>query len=316
MKAKKNISIEEQLKRAAAGATTEGSTTFKNMISTDEQPINEPTFTQSPKPTFAKTVFITNNQEDIQEPPQEHVQETPQQVAPPVHKETLQQPIAQQFYTEPPQQFYTPPKNEPTYEPAITSELNSQDRFNSMQQNQKTFYNEPTQETYTYEQSKYNNSHYDTPLNNGNLNIQNVSMIIEMADIYRGLDRQVQEIIKRFIKVNKELTSNNPKDLSNILLGIINVSSKERMGLNDLISLKTEERTSRAFSMVALNSERLKAVQDLVLLFNSSYCPKQNMDINSNKILFCRELEIGIDSLSHSTLELLKPINTLFLAIK
>ena len=94
----------------------------------------------------------------------------------------------------------------------------------------------------------------------------------------------------------------------------MNVSQAEQEGMNDLVSLKEEERTSRAFTLISLSDSRLAHLHNLTLLFNQNYNPRTSLD--ENRIMFCRELETGIESLDVVVLKHLRPIDRLLSIVR
>lgn len=147
--------------------------------------------------------------------------------------------------------------------------------------------------TYTAPSVSYNTTNY--------LDVRDIRQVVRILDTYRNFDIKIQESVKQFIQLNSE-------DIGDIINGIINVTNEEKFGLRDLVQLKEEERTSRAFSLVALPDQRLHKVRDLVLLFNNNFKPRENF---SDRVLYCREVEIGIEELPKQALAFLKPISTL-----
>ena len=144
---------------------------------------------------------------------------------------------------------------------------------------------------------------------NTELSEKSILKVISIADRYRNLDDDIKHSINAFVGVSKD-NINTSENLSAVIYGVLNTESKKKNGLINLVRLKEEERTSRAFSLISLSDVDLLAVQDLTTIFNHTFIPKT--DISANKILFCRELENGIETLPNETLRLLKPIHTLF----
>lgn len=134
------------------------------------------------------------------------------------------------------------------------------------------------------------------------LDTREISQIIRILDMYRGYDVKIQDTVNQFIQVPKEA------DISIVINGIINVTDEERFGLKDLVSLKESERTARAFSLVALPDNRLNKVRDLVVLFNQAFKPSE---IGNDRVRYCQEIEMGIESLPIQALNFLKPISQL-----
>lgn len=141
------------------------------------------------------------------------------------------------------------------------------------------------------------------------LSEKSILKVISIADRYRKLDDDIKHSINAFVGVSKD-NINTSENLSAVIYGVLHTEAKKKNGLINLVRLKEEERTSRAFSLIALSDVDLLAVQDLTTIFNHTFIPKT--DISANKILFCRELEHGIETLPNETLRLLKPIHTLF----
>ena len=155
-------------------------------------------------------------------------------------------------------------------------------------------------------------STYSSP-NPSRTEIETITLIVKVSDAYRQLEPNIQNTIKQFIKVDKNLTS-NANDLGLIINGLMNVSQAEQEGMNDLVSLKEEERTSRAFTLISLSDSRLAHLHNLTLLFNQNYNPRTSLD--ENRIMFCRELETGIESLDVVVLKHLRPIDRLLSIVR
>ena len=155
-------------------------------------------------------------------------------------------------------------------------------------------------------------STYSSP-NSSRTEIETITLIVKVSDAYRQLEPNIQNTIKQFIKVDKNLTS-NANDLGLIINGLMNVSQAEQEGMNDLVSLKEEERTSRAFTLISLPDSRLAHLHNLTLLFNQNYNPRTSLD--ENRIMFCRELETGIESLDVVVLKHLRPIDRLLSIVR
>lgn len=167
------------------------------------------------------------------------------------------------------------------------------------------------------QQYKQHSSEYEeqkpTPIssiyaNDDSINEKSIARVIRILDLYRGYDVRIQQTINQFIKINKQ-----ESDLSKVIYGIINVKDSEQVALEDLVSLKEEERTSRAFSLMGLPDNRLLNLRDLVVIFNSNFIPKLTI---SDRVLYCREIEGGIESLDVNSLKFLKPINEILLISK
>lgn len=144
---------------------------------------------------------------------------------------------------------------------------------------------------------------------NTELSEKSILKVISIADRYRNLDDDIKHSINAFVGVSNN-NINTSENLSAVIYRVLNTEAKKKNGLINLVRLKEEERTSRAFSLISLSDVDLLAVQDLTTIFNHTFIPKT--DISANKILFCRELENGIETLPNETLRLLKPIHTLF----
>lgn len=135
------------------------------------------------------------------------------------------------------------------------------------------------------------------------VSVNAIEKIVNLFEKYNSFDPKIQNFVKQFVGVGRE-----EQNISVLLYNIINVSEYEKTGLNDLVTLKREERTSRAFSLMSLPLERLKKIKDLVLLFNDNY--NSSID-SSDKILYCKDIEKGIESLDPTSLKYLAPINEL-----
>ena len=140
------------------------------------------------------------------------------------------------------------------------------------------------------------------------LTVQSISNIVKMLDLYRTYEDKTQTICKQFLDNDTTLDIN-----AVVIYNILNIDKTKKTGLDDLVKLKEEERTSRAFSLIALDNSRLLPLKDITEMFNPGYT--NSFDI-SDKINFCKELESGIDSLNDNALIHLKPINELLRTVE
>lgn len=289
MKSKQQLSIEEQLAIASAGAAPKSGSQHKSVIEIGDDVVldsetKKSLEKKSAPPVEQKSVIDELNTPSYSAP----VEPTPQPA--PTNMYTPQ-PASNNTYIPPapPQapiyQVEQPAPVEPTVQPQFTA---------------------PTQ--HPTMPKAMTTTHFNTTLN-----ADSIAIMLAMCDMYREMDGNVQEVIKRFVQVDKNLDT-SPEQLSQVIYGILQVSDRQKVGLTDLVSLKEEERTSRAFSLISLSDDRLEAIQELTILFNNDFTPQNN--VKSNKILFCRELENGIETLSSNTLSLLKPIDSLFELLK
>ena len=140
------------------------------------------------------------------------------------------------------------------------------------------------------------------------ITVKSISNIINILDLFRTYEEKTQTICKQFLDVDSNCNDTTIDINAIILYNILNIDNTKKVGLNDLVKLKEEERTSRAFSLIALDNTRLIPLKELVEMFNPEYT--NTFDI-SDKINYCKELESGIDSLNNNSLLHLKPINEL-----
>lgn len=140
------------------------------------------------------------------------------------------------------------------------------------------------------------------------ITVKSISNIINILDLFRTYEEKTQTICKQFLDVDSNCNDTTVDINAIILYNILNIDNTKKVGLNDLVKLKEEERTSRAFSLIALDNTRLIPLKELVEMFNPEYT--NTFDI-SDKINYCKELESGIDSLNNNSLLHLKPINEL-----
>ena len=140
------------------------------------------------------------------------------------------------------------------------------------------------------------------------ITVKSISNIINILDLFRTYEEKTQTICKQFLDVDSNCNDTTIDINAIILYNILNIDNTKKVGLNDLVKLKEEERTSRAFSLIALDNTRLIPLKELVEMFNPEYT--NTFDI-SDKINYCKELESGIDILNNNSLLHLKPINEL-----
>lgn len=145
------------------------------------------------------------------------------------------------------------------------------------------------------------------------LTVQSISNIVKMLDLYRTYEDKTQTICKQFLDIEDSCNDTTLDINAVVIYNILNIDKTKKTGLDDLVKLKEEERTSRAFSLIALDNSRLLPLKDITEMFNPGYT--NSFDI-SDKINFCKELESGIDSLNDNALIHLKPINELLRTVE
>ena len=131
-----------------------------------------------------------------------------------------------------------------------------------------------------------------------------IKKVIMITDTYRSYDESIKGVIKKFIKAESE-------DIEEIIFKSLSTNKTEVNALIDLVDLKREDGTSRAFSLMSYDDERLTQVSNLLAIFNSDY----NIADTDNKIEFCRNLEKGISSLKEESLEYLDPVRELLILV-
>lgn len=127
-----------------------------------------------------------------------------------------------------------------------------------------------------------------------------IRKVIMITDIYRSYDESIQGVVKKFIKAESD-------DIEDVIYTTLTTDKTQITALIDLVELKEEDGTSRAFSLMSLDNDRLVQVSNLLSLFNTEY---NAIDMN-NKIDFCRNLESGINTLKEESLDYLAPVKEL-----
>ena len=287
MESKNKLSIEEQLRVAAAGAAPKGGGNYKSFIQTDTNKKEEQEKLENEKRKEEEKRIEEErllNEKKLQE--EKELEE--RRLEERKREENKHSRIESLTIVDPAKKVYSAPdelREKPVYK---APEIVTSGPFGN------------SNVTYT------NN-------NTSRTEIETIALIIKVSDAYRHLEPNIQNTIKQFIKVDKNLTI-NPNDLSLIINGLMNVSQAEQEGMNDLVSLKEEERTSRAFTLISLSDSRLSHLHNLTLLFNQNYNPKTLLD--ENRIMFCRELENGIETLEPLVLKHLRPIDSLLSIVR
>lgn len=187
-------------------------------------------------------------------------------------------------------------KQEVAKEPAI-----------SPQQKQNIAQSNINQTLYNNNQTQNHNNYTKT----NNFNSQNVSTgkdsikkIIDITDKYRSYDEQIKSVVNKFVRAEND-------NIEEVVFKILNTNKSEINALIDLVDLKNEDGTSRAFSLMSYDINRLNQVSNLLIIFNSQY-DKIAID---NKIEFCRNLERGIDTLNPESLNYLSPVRELLVLV-
>ncbi len=315
MEAKNKLSIEEQLRVAAAGAAPKGGGNYKSFIQTE-----------SDKQNAAKKQEEEERLRKEQEEKERKEEEA--RIAEERRKEErLRKEQEEQVRRGEEARIAEEKRKE---EERLASTRNSAQNYNDRDRIESLTIVDPSTRVYSAPESLREKPVYKAPEvvtsgpfgspvstysspNSSRTEIETITLIVKVSDAYRQLEPNIQNTIKQFIKVDKNLTS-NANDLGLIINGLMNVSQAEQEGMNDLVSLKEEERTSRAFTLISLPDSRLAHLHNLTLLFNQNYNPRTSLD--ENRIMFCRELETGIESLDVVVLKHLRPIDRLLSIVR
>lgn len=311
MEAKNKLSIEEQLRVAAAGAAPKGGGNYKSFIQTESDKQNAAKKQEEER-------LIKEQEEKERKEEEARIAEERRQEEERLRKEKArleEERIAEEKRKE---------------EERLAATRNSTQNYNDRDRIESLTIVDPSTKVYSAPESLREKPVYRAPEvvtsgpfgspvstysspNPSRTEIETITLIVKVSDAYRQLEPNIQNTIKQFIKVDKNLTS-NANDLGLIINGLMNVSQAEQEGMNDLVSLKEEERTSRAFTLISLSDSRLAHLHNLTLLFNQNYNPITSLD--ENRIMFCRELETGIESLDVVVLKHLRPIDRLLSIVR
>ena len=315
MEAKNKLSIEEQLRVAAAGAAPKGGGNYKSFIQTE-----------SDKQNAAKKQEEERLRKE-QEEKERKEEETRIAEERRKEEELLRKEQEEKERKEEEARIAEEKRKE---EERLAAARNSAQNYNDRDRIESLTIVDPSTKVYSAPESLREKPVYRAPEvvtsgpfgspvstysspNSSRTEIETITLIVKVSDAYRQLEPNIQNTIKQFIKVDKNLTS-NANDLGLIINGLMNVSQAEQEGMNDLVSLKEEERTSRAFTLISLSDSRLSHLHNLTLLFNQNYNPRTSLD--ENRIMFCRELETGIESLDVVVLKHLRPIDRLLSIVR
>lgn len=308
MEAKNKLSIEEQLRVAAAGAAPKGGGNYKSFIQTESDKQNAAKKQEEER--------LRKEQEEKERKEEEaRIAEERRQEEERLRKEQEKARLEEERIAE---------------EERLAATRNSTQNYNDRDRIESLTIVDPSTKVYSAPESLREKPVYRAPEvvtsgpfgspvstysspNPSRTEIETITLIVKVSDAYRQLEPNIQNTIKQFIKVDKNLTS-NANDLGLIINGLMNVSQAEQEGMNDLVSLKEEERTSRAFTLISLSDSRLAHLHNLTLLFNQNYNPRTSLD--ENRIMFCRELETGIESLDVVVLKHLRPIDRLLSIVR
>ena len=308
MEAKNKLSIEEQLRVAAAGAAPKGGGNYKSFIQTESDKQNAAKKQEEER--------LRKEQEEKERKEEEaRIAEERRQEEERLRQEQEKARLEDERIAE---------------EERLAATRNSTQNYNDRDRIESLTIVDPSTKVYSAPESLREKPVYRAPEvvtsgpfgspvstysspNPSRTEIETITLIVKVSDAYRQLEPNIQNTIKQFIKVDKNLTS-NANDLGLIINGLMNVSQAEQEGMNDLVSLKEEERTSRAFTLISLSDSRLAHLHNLTLLFNQNYNPRTSLD--ENRIMFCRELETGIESLDVVVLKHLRPIDRLLSIVR
>lgn len=316
MEAKNKLSIEEQLRVAAAGAAPKGGGNYKSFIQTESDKQNAAKKQEEEEERLRKEQEEKERKEEEARIAEERRKE-----------ERLRKEQEEQVRRGEEARIDEEKRKE---EERLASTRNSAQNYNDRDRIESLTIVDPSTRVYSAPESLREKPVYKAPEvvtsgpfgspvstysspNSSRTEIETITLIVKVSDAYRQLEPNIQNTIKQFIKVDKNLTS-NANDLGLIINGLMNVSQAEQEGMNDLVSLKEEERTSRAFTLISLPDSRLAHLHNLTLLFNQNYNPRTSLD--ENRIMFCRELETGIESLDVVVLKHLRPIDRLLSIVR
>jgi len=315
MEAKNKLSIEEQLRVAAAGAAPKGGGNYKSFIQTESDKQN------AAKKQEEERLRKEQEEKDRKEEEARIAEERRKE------EERLRKEQEEKARKEEEARIAEEKRKE---EERLAAARNSAQNYNDRDRIESLTIVDPATKVYSAPESLREKPVYRAPEvvtsgpfgspvstysspNPSRTEIETITLIVKVSDAYRQLEPNIQNTIKQFIKVDKNLTS-NANDLGLIINGLMNVSQAEQEGMNDLVSLKEEERTSRAFTLISLSDSRLAHLHNLTLLFNQNYNPRTSLD--ENRIMFCRELETGIESLDVVVLKHLRPIDRLLSIVR
>lgn len=129
-----------------------------------------------------------------------------------------------------------------------------------------------------------------------------IKKIIDITEIYKSCTDSVKSVIKKFVNAESD-------EIEEVVYKTLTTNREEVTALIDLVDLKKEDGTSRAFSLMSYDDNKIMQVSNLLLKFNHEY-----EAVNTNdKIEFCRNLEKGIDTLKQESLEYLSPVRDLLI---
>lgn len=131
------------------------------------------------------------------------------------------------------------------------------------------------------------------------VSIQDISRIIKISDKYHSFEDGVKKNICKILQCSS--------DLSEIIHSVLYIDNENKTGFVDLVNLKEEERTSRAFTLMSLTESRVKKIRELISLFGKDISLTE-----TDKVGILRETENAINNLSDTVFQYLIPIRDLF----
>ena len=141
------------------------------------------------------------------------------------------------------------------------------------------------------------------PKSNDNytLSIRDVTLVVEVLDLYRGYDLATQESINLFFNEQKEET---------VITSIINEKVNTQRALSTLIEAQEKEQVDRAFFLMSLGEGSLNHIGRIVTTYTNSEPFDRNAG-GSNKIECCRRRESLINDMSNTQQTHLRSISEL-----
>lgn len=126
-----------------------------------------------------------------------------------------------------------------------------------------------------------------------------ISDIITIYEQYKEMDESSKYNLSRFLNINTDTVEDT-------IYGILNVEASSVASIGSLISLFNEEPVSRVFTIVSMEGKELKSIENALRTINNKV--KIDIDVDRDKIAYCKKLEEIISSTPESVVNLLKPV--------
>lgn len=136
------------------------------------------------------------------------------------------------------------------------------------------------------------------------LTAEEVNKIVRIYSAFTNMDKNTQLVVLKYLNIKtKDFISEE------VVVSALNAKQSDYTILSSLTKLRNESGATRAFELIAMPADELIKLDKLLSSFKKDY--KQSHSVDVDKIKFCKDLEIGISSLSSNITQYLEPVEKL-----